>query len=260
MSGPVNSILPITLTANGRTNLFGTSFAEEGSFYFNTGAGGLAPAPWVAPNCCGRGFANGDRNRDGKEDIIFSTRPVYPDAAIVHAYLNEYCGALTALPILTATCGRLEIADVDIGDVNCDGIADIVTVGGGNRPNTCVKAFAGIEGGGLELLFTYPTYDITDTVVDTDINSDGRDDVIVLHGGWLAEGVYLHGADGLLSFETRYPLPYASSYLTNGLAVVVHRHVTCRYYTDVAIADYNHGLVTLQGTGCVGRMFEDGFE
>jgi len=257
MSGPVNSIVPITLTATGRMDLLGTSYEAEGSFFYNNGAGGLTPAPWIAPNCCARGYAVGDLNNDGKEDLILSTRPVYPQAALVHPYLNEFDGAFTPLPTLSAVCGWLEISDMDIGDVTGDGIADIVTVGGGNRPNTCVQVFAGLEGGGFAAPTTYPTYDIPQTVVVTDINTDGRDDVVVLHGGWLALGVYLQGTEGFLGFETRYPIPYASSYQTNGLAVADFSGDGC---PDAAIADYNHGLVTLEGRGCVGRIFEDGFE
>ena len=74
--------------------------------------------------------------------------------------------------------------------------------------------------------------------------------------GWLQAGVYLQGDSGLEP-EQLYPIPYASHYATQGLALGDFSSDGC---TDVAIADYNYGLVILHGSGCRVVVFADGFE
>ena len=100
-------------------------------------------------------------------------------------------------------------------------------------------------------------YHIPETMRVVDINDDTRNDIIVLHGGWERVGVYLQADNGTLGPETLYPISYASHYYNSGLAVADFTGDDC---PDVAIADYNFGLVTLEGAGCVGRVFESGFE
>jgi hypothetical protein len=74
-------------------------------------------------------------------------------------------------------------------------------------------------------------------------------------GSWLQAGVYLQGVGGLEP-EQLYPIPYASHYAPQGLAVGDFSSDLC---TDLAIADSNQGLVILRGSGCL-AVFSDGFE
>jgi hypothetical protein len=89
------------------------------------------------------------------------------------------------------------------------------------------------------------SYDVPEPVAVGDINLDGRPDIVVLHAGWMAAGVYLQQADGSLAPEELYPIPYASNYNTHGLAI---GDVNNDGSPDIAIADYNSGLVVLYGT------------
>jgi hypothetical protein len=57
--------------------------------------------------------------------------------------------------------------------------------------------------------------------------------------------VYLQQANGALGAESLATIPYASHYNPHGLAV---GDVNGDGAPDVAVADYNHGLVVLRGT------------
>lgn len=87
-----------------------------------------------------------------------------------------------------------------------------------------------------------PSYDIPEPVEVKDVTGDGLSDIVVLHGGWNSMGVYVQTADGSLSPEQLFPIPYASSYNVQGLAL---GDINNDGLPDAAIADYNYGLVVL---------------
>lgn len=103
---------------------------------------------------------------------------------------------------------------------------------------------------------TVPSYDIPETLHVADVDLDGRQDVVVLHGGWLALGVYFQQSDGQLGTEQLFDTPDASHYGAQGFALGDFSGDGC---TDVAIANYNYGLVTMRGLRC-GQLFADAFE
>jgi Domain of unknown function DUF11/FG-GAP-like repeat len=78
-----------------------------------------------------------------------------------------------------------------------------------------------------------------------DFDLDGRQDVVTLHGGWQNAGLYGQAPGGGLLAEELYPLPYASHYEPHGLAV---GDLDGNGSPDVALADYNFGLVVLRNT------------
>jgi len=177
----------------------------------------------------------GDVNNDGLNDIIvigiqgvdvLFQQPGGTFSAPVHYNLPE-----NELPV-----------GVAIGDVNGDGLQDIVVTYGGNRPDSKIGVFLQSPAGTLQPAMSYDSYDIPEPVVIADLNNDGKQDVIVAHGGWDALGVYLQGQDGSLMPEELYAIPYASHYNPQGLAV---GDINGDGYDDVVIADNNNGLVVL---------------
>jgi len=61
-------------------------------------------------------------------------------------------------------------------------------------------------------------------------------------GDRLRLGVYLQNSAGLLDAEQLFAVPYASAYNSHGLAI---GDINSDGKPDVALADYNHGLVVL---------------
>jgi uncharacterized repeat protein (TIGR01451 family) len=85
-------------------------------------------------------------------------------------------------------------------------------------------------------------YDVPETLEAADVTGDGIEDLVVLHGGWNRAGV-ITSTPGALPAETLFPIPYASHYPVDGLAI---GDVTGDGQPDVGIADYNHGVVLLR--------------
>lgn len=184
----------------------------------------------------------GDINGDGLSDIVVMSGQLYssyPNLSV----LTQLAGGFS--PVASYNVGS-NTSGVGVGDVDGDGKSDVVVSYGGNKPNASIGLFLQNGSGTLTSPPTSLTsYDIPESVDVADVNLDGKQDVIVLHGGWTAAGVYLQQADGSLAPEDLYSIPYASHYNTHGLAI---GDINNDGRPDIAIADYNSGLVILYGS------------
>ena len=106
-----------------------------------------------------------------------------------------------------------------VGDVNGDGRDDVVVTHGGNSPASKVVVLYQDSSGSLSPAMAYDSYDCPGAVLVTDVNSDGKKDVVVLHDGWSAVGVYGQNQSGGLTSERRSSIPYTSWYGNHALAV-----------------------------------------
>jgi hypothetical protein len=145
-------------------------------------------------------------------------------------------------PIYYSVVSGDNLHGVGIGDLNGDGRDDLAVSYGGNRPGSFIARVFQNAAGGLDPATSTASYDIPEPVVVADVDNDGRKDIVVAHGGWNALGVYRQTAAGGLSAEERYPIPYASHYQPQGLAV---GDINGDQLPDVVLADYNNGLVVL---------------
>ncbi len=179
----------------------------------------------------------GDVNNDGLTDIIvMSGQGTYDNIGILHQTPEGDFDSPTYLNIDGSSKG------VGVGDINGDTLNDIVLSYGGNRPNAFIAVFHQTSTG-MVLDSTFEAYDIPEPVVTGDVNNDGKNDVIVAHGGWRNIGVYLQDMDGeLLPYEL-YPVPYASHYDPHGLSI---GDINGDGANDIVLADYNNGLVVLR--------------
>jgi hypothetical protein len=133
-----------------------------------------------------------------------------------------------------------------VGDVTGDGRADAILTIPGNQPGALINLWHQLPDGTLSDPYVYDSYDIPEPVAVTDVNLDGRNDVVTLHGGWDEAGVYYQRSNGDLFPESLYPIPYASHYNMRGVAV---GDINGDGLPDIALADYNNGLVVLRQQG-----------
>ena len=67
---------------------------------------------------------------------------------------------------------------VAVGDINNDGVADIVVAAGSGAPGGHVRAFSGVDGSLLASFFTFPGYTGGVDIAVGDVNGDGFADII----------------------------------------------------------------------------------
>ncbi|RJS47650.1 FG-GAP-like repeat-containing protein [Nocardioides cavernaquae] len=131
------------------------------------------------------------------------------------------------------------------GDIDGDGLQDVVASVGGNRPNAWLVTRSQQPDGTLGPAVRLDSYDIPESVEVADVTGDGRGDIVVAHGGWNRIGVFPQAVPGTLPHgESLFEIPYASHYDPKGLAI---GDVSDDGLADLMLTDYNHGLVLLRG-------------
>ena len=213
------------------------------SVLLNDGSGGLQPpVPYPAQHAGYDDLEVADVTGDARDDLVVMSGQTYavPNLSVLPQLVSGGFGPAAEYRVAPNT----NTSGVGVGDVTGDGRKDVVVSFGGNRPASSVAVFPQASSGTLGTPVVYPSYDIPEPVEVADVDRDGRDDVVTLHGGWNRAGVYSRLPAGGLGAEDLYAIPYASHYEAQGLAV---GDVSGDGSPDLAIADYNHGLVVLYG-------------
>ena len=146
----------------------------------------------AAPNFTGGiRVAVGDVSGDGEPDLVTGLGPGGP--AEVRAYYG--LGILLLRTFNAYGPSYTGGVNVAVGDVDGDGIADIIT--GTVSGTSHVKVFSGLHGGELASFFAFDQQYLGGVRVGAaDVNGDGRDDVLV-GGGPGAFGGHVKVFDGV---------------------------------------------------------------
>ncbi len=229
---------------DGLMDVAGINWGAQGDgldVFLQTAAGTLAPpVTYHVPHGGYDALVAGDVNGDGRTDlVIMSGQGLLPNLSVV---LQNADG--TMAPSAPYSLGGNVLAQgIALGDTNGDGLSDIVVSYGGNRPSSFIARFLQNDQGTLDPAVSYPSYDIPEAMVLADVDSDGRKDALVLHGGWARLGVYRQTSSGDFSSEELYPMSSADHYQPQGLAV---GDINGDGLPDAVIADSNAGLVVLR--------------
>ncbi len=212
--------------------------------YLQNNSGTLnVPATYVVEHGGYDDLEIGDVNHDGLTDIIVMSGQSYAHNNF-GILLQNFSGLFNS-PVYYDLGGDQLTQGIAVGDINNDARQDVIVTYGGNKPSSFIAAFQQNNSATLNNAISYASYDIPESVAITDINNDQRNDVILLHGGWNKAGVYYQRTDSTLDAEVLYSIPYASHYNPHGLAV---GDLNGDGSSDIAIADYNNGLVLLYNT------------
>lgn len=229
---------------DGHQDIVALGWHSPVAIHLGDGAGGFTSVSTLATTANGyNDLEIEDLNSDGVRDLAVMSGQGGQPYLSIHRHDGASAFLTPADPYNTTTWA----GGVGLGEVTGDGRNDAAVSVGGNRPASLLNIFTQTTGGLLSGPTTLASYDIPETVEVVDLDGDKREDVATLHGGWNRIGLYMQGAAGL-GAEVLYPIPYASHYGPQALAVGDFTSDGC---ADVAIADYNSGLVTLHGSGCV---------
>ena len=226
--------------SDGRNDVVGMKFSGAFVAVLLQNAGGMLDPPTVY-NVEHGGMGEievGDVNDDGRDDIVVMNGGSYtvPNLGIL---IQDPAGGFA--PVVYYDLGVDELTKgAEVSDVTGDGRDDVLVTYGGNQP-AYLAVFQQNPGGTLNPPYSLLSLDAPETIESADVNDDGLDDAVVLHGGFTAMGVYLQGSGGL-GPETQDPIPFASHYHVQGLAL---GDINGDGKRDAVIADYNHGLVIL---------------
>lgn len=223
--------------------------SEHGTvLYKGDGLGGLSPLelqgiPEISrPNLMAR-----EMNGDGKTDLVLYSGDAW---FLMLNDGNGQFGTPVKYILPRRDDGRPWIAwGADTTDVNRDGRKDLIFSLASNRP-AGIGIFLARADGSYELDRVLDSWDIPQPIVLADLDGNGLDDIVTIHGGFYDMGYYLQGPNGFEA-ETRVSLFInsfpTSHYVGRTLAVADINSDGCR---DVAVADSQYGLLTLTGANC----------
>ena len=225
---------------DGLADLAGIGFSDSQVALFTQTNGSLTFVTNYAASYSGfNDIEAGDVNNDGLTDIVvMNGQGLAPNVSVLLQTNNGF-----SAPMIYNLGSNALTSGVGVGDVNGDERNDIVVSYGGNRPNSKIGIFQLAADGTAVATNRFDSYDIPQPIVVSDVDLDGRADIVTLHGGWQTLGVYTQNANGTLSAEQKIqPLPSVSRYSSHGLAI---GDINSDGMPDAVIADANNGLVVL---------------
>lgn len=183
----------------------------------------------------------GDVNGDGRDDVVFKPGQISQG---IRVYTQNAGGFLNSAVTYNQPATILNsLHGIAIADVNNDGRNDIIATGGGNTPDGRIviwyqDSITNLLENPVEIF----AYDIPEPVEVSDLNCDEKNEIIVVHAGWQAVSVYEQDSSGNFGPFQMFNVTYATHYKPQGLSV---GDINNDSKNDVAIADYNYGLILL---------------
>jgi hypothetical protein len=147
-----------------------------------------------------------DFNGDGLKDVI-----AYIVSFSVEVLFQNLEGGFADPAIFDLSHHNIRDAhEFAAGDVNGDGLPDIVLTYGGNKPYSRIGILFQDNLGSFQPMVSYDALDIPATVAVADMNIDGKKDIVVAHPGWDAVGTFLQDSEGVVLPEETYPVPFST--------------------------------------------------
>jgi hypothetical protein len=176
----------------------------------------------------------GDVNHDGLTDVVVLHMQG------IDVVTQKADGSMNTAVYYSIPGGHYTNA-LAVGDINGDGRQDVVATIGANKPDAKIAVFPQNASGSLDAPAMYTVLDCPWPVKIGDLNSDGRQDVILAHPGFSSVGVLLQKTDGTLGDEKLYRAPY---YYRRSDAMAVG-DLNGDGRNDVAIVDENNAVTIL---------------
>lgn len=181
----------------------------------------------------------GDFNGDGHQDFVVLSGQGEGNA---YVYLNNGTTSFSKPAVIDPYPAGYSSTDaLGVGDFNADGRDDLAIM----RDRTEIALYVQTAAGTLVQDRILATGWDPNAMLGHDLDLDGLDDLLIQHGS-NGLGFHLQGPGGL-GEEQLFDSPYATWLNTQGMGVGDIDSDGC---PDVAVANYNYGLVLHRGQGC----------
>jgi hypothetical protein len=233
-AGDGESVAIGDLNDDGRDDVV-VSAADKIAVFLQNGTGGLNPAAYYNATNDPRCVRVADLNNDGLLDVVSTAGGYEANRHQVNVFLQNGGGALDPPDIYTAI--HQEDHDLEVGDINDDGLTDIVVLSGSGSSVVEVAILYQNPGGTFNPAVYYDLGDYSSIGGEAigDVNGDGRGDLVVTYGDSQPDsfvGVFYQNANGALNNLVSYDsFDYPSATVTADIngdlkldAVVVHRY------------------------------------
>ncbi len=253
----VTSVAVMDVDRDGRRDIvtLGCCRAEGGTspfdgygmtVHYGNGAGGISrKILYPTGQQVGGNLKAIDMNRDGIPDLIKSWGE-YQSGGVDVMLHNGVDGFRP--PIRLGAVAQTGMSGAyAVGDFNHDGLRDVILSRGGNAPQASYVHFRQDAQGQFTQIRDWRAFDSPDELLGADMDGDARDDLLVVHGGWSSIG-YHQQTDMGLDIEVKNLTVQSGNPRLPALAVGDLNGDGCK---DVAMADYNYGLIVMHGKKCV---------
>ncbi len=182
-----------------------------------------------------------DMNNDNLNDVVLKTGSIFN---AIDIYTQTASGSLNAPETYSTYPTSLD--GIALGDLNNDGKNDLVGTHQGNSPTGDINIL--FQQTSPTILATPPTvlpcYDMGSDVIISDMNCDGKKEIMVAHGGgWNAVSVYSQNGNGLYStYQSFFVTTFQGPYYPQSMAV---GDINSDGKKDIVIADHTFGLLYL---------------
>lgn len=219
------------------------------TLFYGNGKGGVArkrliqpePLTWAKPLLF-------DATGDGRQDLLLPWDDHAGNDSGLLVYPHDGIDSFSS-PYRLHVGERNFVAGRTVGDFDGDGLLDIIVSRDGNTPSA-LAYLRQTSRGWFKVQRRWGTYDGASTLLGADMDTDGRDDLLVTHSGWSSVG-YLQQAtlagQSWLHDEVKYYQHESGHPTDESLAVGDLNGDGC---PDIATSDYNYGLQVHYGKGC----------
>lgn len=240
----VYSIKAGDLNSDGLTDIVASHWNDAFiRVFYQVSTGGYNTLTYAKPMAGYDEVDIGDLNSDGKNDVVFMAGQGFGG---IHIFTQNPFGILNSYVSYFPPTGSFSgMHGIAVGDLNNDGRMDIAASKGGNSPSSGIYLWFqdSINNNLISPPQVLPAYDIPEPIEIADLNCDGRNEIITVHGGWSKLSYYEQDDLGQYGSYIKINVPYASHYNPLGLSIGDYNNDDRQ---DIAIADYNSGLILLR--------------
>jgi hypothetical protein len=186
----------------------------------------------------------GDVNGDGRPDVIGCEGYRHLGAGCSRFRLDVFTQGRNGTFWMRRYKTPEDLFDsVEVAEVTGDRRKDVIVSNGAHRPAAALYIFRQTRAGRLVGPRVLEAYDLPEPITTGDVNGDGRRDIVTVHGGWDAYGIFLMKRSGRYAPELLAPVPTSES--TQYEDSVAVGDVTGDRRADIVVADRT-GLVVLE--------------